>query len=125
MLIALPLKQSLVFKSVKTGAYDLFMVSVISVTRALFVVGIASLSWILFGPNSDIVSYGSFKKGGPERVEGTVVIGERWKRRDVYFYTVDGSRCHGWFYEPSSVEGEKVPVIVMASGLGAQIDFGM
>ena len=89
---------------------------------------LAGVGYVLFGNNDDVVAYGSFPAGGPERVEGTVVTdsGGKWTRRDVYFYTVDGSRCHGWFYRPSGVpDTEKVPIVVMASGLGAQIDFGM
>ena len=87
---------------------------------------VAELGYALVGHNENIVAYGSFDPAGPARVEGTITSSRdgKWTRRDVYFYSVDGSRCHGWFYRPSSV-ADKLPVVVMASGLGAQIDFGM
>jgi len=38
---------------------------------------VAAVAWVIFGPNDDIIAYGSFAGGGgPERMEGTVVTGD-------------------------------------------------
>jgi hypothetical protein len=34
-------------------------------------------------------------------------------------------KCHAWYFRPENTEGQKLPLVVMGSGLGAQIDFGM
>jgi len=87
---------------------------------------VAAVAWVIFGPNDDIIAYGSFAGGGgPERVEGTVVTGDGWTRRDVFFPTLAaagkgssggssggvgngawgaesrGELLHGWFYRPA------------------------
>lgn len=110
------------------------MASIIVGSIAAAVVGI--LGGIVFGPNADIVRYGSFEKGGPERAaEEPPVDSDKWVRRNVYFTATDGEQCHGWFYLPkvapdggnggSGGSKKEIPLVVMASGLGAQICFGM
>ena len=85
---------------------------------------VSVLGWVLFGPNDDIKAYGSFAPGGPERVEGAVATGDGWTRRDVFFPAggARGGRLHGWFYRPAAAfKLERLPVVVLASGLGAQV----
>ena len=88
---------------------------------ALFV---AFLGFVVLGPNSDVVAYGSFPPAGPARNAGTLVTGRGFVRTDVYLPSGDPSapRLHGWWYRPKSAKySEQLPTILMASGLGAQV----
>lgn len=92
----------------------------------LTIVLVAVVAGLLFGPNGDVVRVGSFEKGGPKRAVGGALDGPGWTRKDVFFRTADDTRCHGWLFRPVGVAPDtKLPVILMASGLAAQIDFGM
>mmetsp|Transcript_7261 Transcript_7261/g.16597 ORF Transcript_7261/g.16597 Transcript_7261/m.16597 type:complete len:319 (-) Transcript_7261:650-1606(-) len=109
------------------------MPSNVSLPRALAMpTALGLVAWALFGPNRDVVRWADFPVGGPARVNGTVLQGPGWARTDLFFECVSsGELCHGWYFQPAlssafepSADG-KVPLVIMASGLGAQIDFGM
>eukprot|EP00614_Pseudopedinella_elastica_P012095 CAMPEP_0172610292 /NCGR_PEP_ID=MMETSP1068-20121228/30117_1 /TAXON_ID=35684 /ORGANISM="Pseudopedinella elastica, Strain CCMP716" /LENGTH=109 /DNA_ID=CAMNT_0013413965 /DNA_START=253 /DNA_END=579 /DNA_ORIENTATION=+ len=89
------------------------------------------VAWALFGPNRDVVRWADFPVGGPARVNGTVLQGPGWARTDLSSSACQAASCYGWYFQPAlssafepSADG-KVPLVIMASGLGAQIDFGM
>jgi len=99
-----------------------------------------SVGWVLFGRNPDIQAYGTFHHNvtHPLRVDGnTLHHGDGFVRRDLYFpcsavYQPADSRrgerslrCHAWYFRPEGTEGQLLPLVIMGSGLGAQIDFGM
>jgi hypothetical protein len=91
----------------------------------LCIISLAAISYVIFGPNTDIVAYGSFPRSGPRRIDGAREEMEEYMRSNVYFPNVEGTKLHGWYYRPANYLDVKLPTIVMASGLGAQIDFGM
>jgi len=89
---------------------------------------VAVLGFIVLGPNSDIVAYGSFHPAGPTRTAGTLVTGRGFVRTDVYFSSGDerAPLLHGWWYRPKSARyNDKLPTVLMASGLGAQVGLKM
>lgn len=96
-----------------------------AIIHHICIVLIALIGYVIFGPNEDIVAYGSFEKGGPKRLDGAREETEVYQRSNVYFKNVDGTKCHAYYYRPLNYFDIKIPTIVMASGLGAQIDFGM